>query len=154
MTPNALRAFLALSGAALMLAACDKPAAPRADAGTAGHKIDVALERTQEKLAEATEKTKEQLAVAGRKTHEALAGAGEQAEKGSTSDTAITASIKASLLKDPDLSALKIEVDTTGGVVALNGTAPSPEAATRAGRIAEATKGVREVHNHVSAKKS
>ena len=38
-------------------------------------------------------------------------------------DTAITASIKTDLLKDPDLSVLKIDVDTSGGVVTLNGLA-------------------------------
>jgi osmotically-inducible protein OsmY len=158
MDANATRAFLSLFSAALLLGACDHVSAPRtAEGSSAGQQLDRALERTQEKLAEATEKTKEQLAVAGKKTHDTLAGASDKVEReaagGRTSDTAITASIKASLLKDPDLSAIKIDVDTRDGVVALNGVAPDEAARERAGRIAEATKGVREVHNHVTAKK-
>jgi osmotically-inducible protein OsmY len=90
---------------------------------------------------DATAKTKEQLAIAGDKTREALQG-----------DGAITASIKASMLKDPDLSVLKIDVDTRDGVVVLNGLARDEAARERAGKIAEATKGVREVRNHLTTK--
>jgi hyperosmotically inducible protein len=45
------------------------------------------------------------------------------------------------------LSALKIEVDTVGGVVSLTGPAPSAEAAERATTLAKAVEGVTEVQN-------
>ena len=38
---------------------------------------------------------------------------------------AITASVSAGLLKDPDPSALKIDVDTRNGVVSMYGLAPT-----------------------------
>lgn len=70
------------------------------------------------------------------------------------SDAAITASIKADLLKDPDLSVLKIDVDTRDGVVTLNGLAANESAKTRAERMAQAVKGVREVRNFLTVKRA
>lgn len=69
-------------------------------------------------------------------------------------DTAITASIKTDFLKDPDLSVLKIDVDTKDGVVTLNGLAESEQARERAGRIAGSVKGVRQVRNHLTVKRA
>ena len=119
----------------------------------AGRQIEDAADRTQRALADmgerlrpevkdATESAKVHLAAAGEKTREALQG-----------DGAITASIKASMLKDPDLSVLRIDVDTNDGVVVLNGLAPDEAARQRATRIAEGTKGVREVRNHLTIKR-
>ena len=68
-------------------------------------------------------------------------------------DTAITASIKTDLLKDPDLSVFKIDVDTKQGVVTLNGLADNEEARQRAEKIAEGIKGVREVRNFLVVKR-
>ncbi len=82
---------------------------------------------------------------------QAIERAAEEA-KDSASDAAITTSIKADLLKDPALSAIKIEVDTRDGVVTLNGVAPDQTAAERAGRIAIAVAGVKEVRNNVVVK--
>ena len=67
------------------------------------------------------------------------------------SDVSITAAVSAGLAKDPDLSALKINVDTRDGVVSLNGPAPSAAAKARAESIAQAVKGVKSVHNNLSA---
>jgi len=64
-------------------------------------------------------------------------------------EAAITAAIKADLVKDPELSALKIDVDTVGTVVTLNGTAPNATAADRAQKIAIAHSGVTEVRNNL-----
>lgn len=150
----------------LTLAACDRATTEevraegreagrelRAGAREAGNQLESAADKTQRALAdmgerlgpqvkEATASAKEHLATAGEKTREALQG-----------DGAITASIKASLLKDPDLSALKIDVDTRDGVVVLNGLAGDAAARERATRIAEGTKGVREVRNHLTVKR-
>lgn len=69
-------------------------------------------------------------------------------------DAAITASIKADFLKDPDLSVLKIDVDTRDGVVTLNGLAENEAAKTRAERMAQAVKGVKEVRNYLTIKRA
>lgn len=148
MTSRTPRAFLALGIAALALAACDRPPTPRtADTRAAQERVDAALERAQEKIARAADRTREQLEQAGEKTQAALAS-------GEASDAGITASIKASILKDPDLSVLKIDVDTRDGVVTLNGLAGDEAARERAGRMAGATKGVREVRNFLVTKRA
>ena len=70
------------------------------------------------------------------------------------SDTAITASIKTDFLKDPDLSVLKIDVDTKAGVVTLNGLAGDDAARTRAEKMAASVKGVKEVRNFLVIKRA
>ncbi|MEO8058196.1 MAG: BON domain-containing protein [Burkholderiales bacterium] len=65
------------------------------------------------------------------------------------SDAVITTSVKAELVKDPDLSALKINVDTAGGRVVLQGSAPSPAARDQAVRLAQGVKGVVSVDNQL-----
>ena len=67
-------------------------------------------------------------------------------------DTAITTAVKAGFLKDPGLSAIKIDVDTREGVVVLNGVAADAGARDRATQIAQGVKGVREVRNHLTVK--
>jgi osmotically-inducible protein OsmY len=65
-------------------------------------------------------------------------------------DAAVTASVNADLAKDPDLSALKINVDTVNGHVTLHGTAPSENAKQRATKLAGNTKGVTSVDNQLT----
>jgi len=65
------------------------------------------------------------------------------------SDAVITTSVKAELVKDPNLSALKINVDTAGGRVVLQGSAPSPAARDQAVRLAQGVKGVVSVDNQL-----
>jgi len=67
-------------------------------------------------------------------------------------DAAITASVNAELAKDAQLSALKINVDTSAGHVMLRGTAPSPDARERATRLAMAVKGVTAVDNQLEVR--
>ena len=57
----------------------------------------------------------------------------------------ITTSIKAKYAVDPKLSALKISVDTTDGLVTLSGPVSSHEEIGRAIKLALETDGVREV---------
>ncbi|MDB5803548.1 MAG: transporter [Betaproteobacteria bacterium] len=66
------------------------------------------------------------------------------------SDAGITASIKADLIKDPYLSATRIEVDTREGVVTLSGSAGSDASRERAGRMASAIAGVKQVNNQLT----
>lgn len=172
MNNTLLRAVLGAFLAATALAACDRGTGER----TLGQKLDNAVSRTETKLAEVGHKTSEQLAVAGDKTKVALTEAGEKtqaalsdagakveaktaearsdAASGGVSDTAITASIKTDYLKDPDLSVLKIDVDTHGGVVTLNGLAADEAARARAEKLASAIKGVHEVRNFLVVKRA
>lgn len=64
-------------------------------------------------------------------------------------DAAITARVKAALIADPDLSALKIEVDSEHGVVTLRGSVESAEAGTHAEALARGTEGVVSVDNQL-----
>ena len=144
--------------AGLALVACDD----RTDR-TVGQKLDSALERTQQKLtaagdkiAEQTDRTvtkvKEKTVVAS--NGDVAIGNGDGATTKPLADAGITASIKTDFLKDPDLSILKIDVDTRGGVVTLNGLAENEEARQRAERIALGVKGVREVRNFLVLKRA
>jgi osmotically-inducible protein OsmY len=175
MNNTLLRAALVAAVATTALAACERDADR-----SIGQKLDNAVARTETKLAEVGHKTSEELAQAGDRTKEALQNAGEKtraavqgagtqveekadaakARAGSEepsrgmSDAAITASIKTDYLKDPDLSVLKIDVDTRGGVVTLNGLASDEQARSRAEKLAGAIKGVREVKNFLVVKRA
>jgi hyperosmotically inducible protein len=149
------------TAAALLLSACQREAGD----ATVGQKLDNAIDRTQQKLAEAGDKTQVAVADAAdkvvRKTDQAVAAVQDaavpigngaaDAGKG-LSDAAITASIKTDLLKDPDLSVLKIDVDTKGGIVTLNGLTGDEAGRSRAGRLANSIKGVKEVRNFLVVK--
>jgi hyperosmotically inducible protein len=65
-------------------------------------------------------------------------------------DAAITTSVNAALAKDPQLSALRIDVDTVEGRVALRGTAPDAASRDRAAELAARVDGVRSVENQLS----
>ena len=77
---------------------------------------------------------------AGRRTAEAADKAGAV-----VTDAALTSAVKAKLLADPDVSGLKIDVDTTNGVVTLTGDVRTQAEATEAERLARTTEGVRDV---------
>jgi osmotically-inducible protein OsmY len=148
---NATLRAAAAALAVLGLAACDRASTEQAqrDAADASRKVGNALERTGEKIADATRKaTAEVKETAG----EAKAKAESPETRANISDAAITASIKTDYLKDPDLSVLKIDVDTRDGVVVLNGVASTEDGKKRAERIAGAIKGVKEVRNHLTVK--
>jgi len=148
------RALFIATLSAVSLFACER----NDTSGSVGEKIDRALDTTQRKLAAAgdaiAQQTDRAVSNIKQKTaeHAPADGSGHAASDRKMSDAAITASIKADLLKDPDLSVLKIEVDTHGGVVALNGLAENEEARQRAEKIAQGIKGVKEVHNHLVVK--
>ena len=64
-------------------------------------------------------------------------------------DAAITSAVKTKFLADTAVSGLKIDVDTDGGVVTLNGTVASREEASRAIALARDTSGVKRVVDHL-----
>ncbi|MDP9929693.1 osmotically-inducible protein OsmY [Variovorax paradoxus] len=153
---------LLLAGAALTLAACDGP-----DNRTAGQKLDSAIEKTEKAADTAAAKTGE--AVRDAKAKIDASGATAEVKEGlanlkdaaksagnavsaTADDGAITSSVSAGLAKDPELSAIKIDVDTKGGVVSLKGPAPNAAAKTRAEEIAKGVQGVTSVNNQLEVK--
>ena len=107
--------------------------------------IDKAKQATREMAANAKQATHELAADA--KVASANAG---QKINATVADARITTEISAGLAKDSDLSALKIDVDTDAGRVALHGTAPSTEARQRASKLASDVKGVVSVDNQLT----
>lgn len=200
---------LAAAAAALSLAACERPQATAANdpAASTGARVEGAIDRTQQRLAEAGDKTQQTLAETGEKLQPKLAAAGDriseaagkvaanvkeavrvdekspssatvgtnaegsrsvtttvttgsrtsvsglpEGTRAAVNDAAITTAVKAGFVKDPGLSALKIDVDTKDGVVVLNGLADDAAARDRAAGIARDVKGVREVRNNLTVK--
>ncbi len=150
------RTLCALSSLAMLLAlgACGKKDE------TVGQKMDSAVAKTEQVAGEAKAKTEASLEKAGDAMKNATQSAEAKGAKtadtvgGKIDDAAITASISADLAKDPDLSAIKINVDTKNGVVTLNGPAPTAAAKEKATTIAKAVKGVSSVDNKLVIKAS
>ena len=67
-----------------------------------------------------------------------------------TGDAAITTAVKAKLLADPDTAGLRIDVDTSNGVVTLSGTLKSAAEKTEAVRLARETTGVKDVTDRLT----
>lgn len=154
---SSLRQPLAVASAlALLLAlgACGEKVEDR----TAGQQLDQAISQTEKAAAEAKADTEKALANAS----EALKDATQNAQTGASNagevmgekldDAGITTKIKAKLMEDPDLSAFKVEVKTTNGVVYLSGTAPTEAAREKAADLAKAVSGVASVDNQVMVK--
>lgn len=131
--------LLAVSALALGLSACGK----REDT-TVGQRLDSAVEKTEQAAADARVK-----AQGAMQNAEVAAKDATHSAKGAIDDATITAQVNANLAKDPDLSAVKINVDTVDGKVTLNGPAPSTVARDRAENIAKAVTGVTSVNNQL-----
>ena len=71
-----------------------------------------------------------------------------------TKDAALTAAVKTKFLADTKVSGLKIDVDTSKGVVTLSGTVPTAAERTQAVAIARETDGVKSVVNKLKVGKS
>jgi hyperosmotically inducible protein len=65
------------------------------------------------------------------------------------SDAAITTAVKTKFLADTAVSGLKIDVDTTNGVVTLTGTISNPAERRKALEIARETEGVKSVKDNL-----
>jgi hyperosmotically inducible protein len=92
-----------------------------------------------------------ELARTGRVIRDKANAAG-QAIADATSDARTTATIKGKFVREPEISAWDISVNTTGGVVTLAGAAPSAEAVGKAMALALDTDGVRQVVSTVQIK--
>lgn len=107
-----------------------------------------AVEEAGGAIREAGEEAKESAKRAGKDLTAAAEKAGGAAKK-KIEDAAVTASIKARLIADPDVKAVEIDVDTVGGRVTLRGTAKTAAQRDAAERIARAADGVVSVDNRI-----
>jgi osmotically-inducible protein OsmY len=125
------KGLLAISSLAMLLAlgACDR----YNDGKTVGERAST---RTEQAARNAANETK------------SMGAAGVQ----KIDDATITTKVNAALAADKDLSAVKIDVDTKDGVVTLTGPAPTPEAASKATKLARDVKGVTSVNNKLTVK--
>ncbi len=140
-----LSTAILISTLAFTLSACN-----RSD-GTVGQKVDGAVKQTQDAAANAASQATTSVEKALEKTAEVIK---EDSAKASSvlDDAAITTSIVAGLAKDPDLSVMKIDVQTKAGKVSMHGSAPSTQARARADSIAQSVKGVMAVDNQLTIK--
>jgi hypothetical protein len=144
--------LLSAAVAALALSACGREAEPQ----SAGEKLDATVADVQRKADAAGERIAEGAAELKQDVRDAAADAtaavNDAAADASTAvnDAAITAKVNAALAKDAELSALRIDVDTVDGRVALEGSAPSAAARDRAASLARAVDGVTDVDNRLT----
>lgn len=67
-------------------------------------------------------------------------------------DATITTKVKAALVKDDDVKAREVKVETFKGVVQLSGFVSTAAERTRAGIVASGVSGVQSVTNNISLK--
>jgi len=143
MTMSAVSVLLA----SLAVAGCDRR--DGADtAQTTESAAEVRAERAGDAMERGAEKTVDATREAGRDIKAATQNAADQATD-KVADAVITTSVNAELAKDPDLSAMSIDVDTDAGRVALKGTAPNEATKQRATQLASSVDGVKSVDNQL-----
>ena len=140
---STLMMFTAVA-AAFALTACNRTD----DGKTAGQKVDSTVAKVEKKAEEMGADAR----AAGEKAKDSTAGAMDTVAS-KAKDAAITTSVNAELAKDAKLSALKINVDTVEGRVALRGTAPDADSRERATKLAKAVDGVKSVDNQLTVSK-
>lgn len=136
---------------------------------TVGQKLDNAIDKTNAKIVSAGERVEKRVDQAGAvvagvseavvdrtgaaldKTGNALSTKVDQVGSIMT-DSAITASIKADLIKDPGLSAIAIDVTTVNGEVTLKGEVATEVRKERAEGITRNIVGVTKVNNQLRVK--
>lgn len=151
-----LTAGVVLAGSTVMLAGCDKTQSPTPT--TVGEKLDAAIDKTRAVAADVKVEAQTAYNDAQKRVEQDGPKVQDRAQSAATNagkvidDVAITAQISTGLARDPELSALKIDVDTKDGVVILRGPAPSQAARERAGMVARGITGVVSVDNQLVVK--
>jgi osmotically-inducible protein OsmY len=109
------------------------------------HKAEAAADSIKQRVSEVSvSDIVEELNRTGTVIRERATKAGEVVSD-VAADVRLTGAIKTKLIAEPSLSALKINVDTTAGVVTLSGTVATTNQIARAVNIALETEGVRKV---------
>lgn len=103
-----------------------------------------AKEKTEDAAHDAKVKTEDAAHDAKVKTENAADKTGE-----AITDAAITSAVKTKFLADPDVAGLKIDVDTSNGVVTLSGNVKSKAEMDKATAMARDSKGVKRVVSHL-----
>ena len=134
-------ATAAALAAVFALSACDR----NADERTAGERLDGAVASSEQRADELGNDVRRET---GEARNEVTAAANQAGDK--MKDAAITTKVNAELARDNDLSALRIDVDTSDGRVVLKGTAPSAAARDRATSVAQRVDGVVSVDNQLT----
>lgn len=145
MKPTLHKSLMAASSIAVLLAlgACGDRNASLTS------RTDTAARETRQAANEARQETRDAVTTAREETREA--GTATMGAAASTVDDAqIVTKVNMALAADKDLSALKIDVDSKGGVVTLKGTAPSAAAKEKASDLAKNVKDVKSVENQLT----
>ena len=102
--------------------------------------------------AQAASQAKEKTVAAGTKAKDATKSAAKKTATVLT-DAEITSAVKTKLLADKTVGGLKIDVDTSHGIVTLTGPVKSVLERNEALRLARETKGVKRVVNKLKMEK-
>ena len=142
--------------------ALDRSTGLEADAARAGSAIADAAKTTADKVEDFGQKTVEKTEELGRKAigkseeagHATANKTGDTARKTgeAVTDAAVTSAVKTKMLADPMVKGLKIDVDTSNGVVTLNGNVSSKAEMDKAIMIARGTNGVSRVVSNLHVK--
>ncbi|HSN31992.1 MAG TPA: BON domain-containing protein [Ideonella sp.] len=142
---------VAIAGAllALTLAGCERHDTTAARPGDDTRAAQRNADERHADASQAIDQARERARAGGRDLGEAARSAGD-ATTDAVGDAAISTSINARYAKDPKLSALAIDVDTSGGKVVLHGTAPDAASKARATELAQGVHGVQSVDNELT----
>jgi len=138
MNTSVIRCLL-IAVAATSLGACSQEQEDRAaqQSAQAIREGNQALRELSDKAREGTQRAKETAKEGAREAGALLA------------DGAITAKVKAALIADPAVDAMRIDVDTQAAVVTLSGQLPDTAQSERAAQIARGVEGVKSVENRL-----
>jgi len=117
-------------------------------AATAGEKAEDKAYDAKEKVEDAAHDAKVKTEDAAHDAKVATENAADKTGEVIT-DAAITSAVKTKFLADSDVAGLKIDVDTSNGVVTLNGTVKSKAEMDKAMAIARDSRGVKRVVSHL-----
>jgi osmotically-inducible protein OsmY len=131
--------LLTLLAAAVLLPACNR------GTDSTGQKVDGPVAGSQSRDQELKADTRSAASQAQAGVEDAGAKVAQTAR-----DVTITTAVNAKLVADAKLSAMQINVDTTGGRVSLRGTAPDTASRDRATQLVEAVEGVQSVANELT----
>ncbi len=144
-TTHRTTALFAALAATVLITACGE----KLEDSTVGQQVDNSVATVQSagtEMKNDAQTAANDMQAAGSKAAEAVAD--------TAGDLAITAKVNAALAADDQLSALKIDVDTEAGNVALKGTAPDEASRARATTLAAAVDGVVTVDNRLTLGKN
>jgi hyperosmotically inducible periplasmic protein len=118
---------------------------------TAKNTGEAVKEGTEEVAEEVGDKTEDVAEEVGDKTEDVGEAVKETAEDvgEKVEDGSITAAVKMKFANDEVVSASQIDVDTSNGVVTLNGTVESHAEANRAVELAQGVNGVKNVRSNL-----